>query len=139
MTGIKNRKISNDWIRAGLAVAMYLSCFMVALSIFQIPDEISETGSVPNRILLLLIAAAIVWFLVAYYSEEPAWRTTAKLAGYTVALSFVLLMIRGLGQVFDLGFSDPSSAEFLRSLSLAVLGAVGAVLVNKLINSKLLN
>jgi len=48
-------------------------------------------------------------------------------------------MIRGLGQVFDLGFSDPSSAEFLRSLSLAVLGAVGAVLVNKLINSKLLN
>ena len=135
----KNSKIENDWMRLGLAAAMYISCFAVALSVFQIPKEVAATGSISTRLVILLLVAAVVWVLVAYFSDEPAWRTVAKLIGYTAALCCVLVMTGGLGQVFDIGFGNPLSRKFLEALGATVCGGTGAVLINKLINSKLLN
>ena len=122
-----------------LAAAMVLSCFVVALSVFQIPKEISSSGSIPLRLFLLPLGAVFVWGLAAYFSDEPAWKTVAKEVGYTVAVCFVFLAGRGLHQVFSHDFDGPVDSELITAVGLFAIGITGALAVGKLIHSKLLN
>lgn len=121
----------------GLTAAMYLSCVAVALSVFQIPKEISSTGSIPVRIFLLLLGAVSIWGLVAYFSDEPAWKTVGKLVSYTVVFCFVSVAVRGLNQFFSHDFDGTS--ELITAVGLIAIGVTGTLVVGKLINSKLLN
>ena len=118
---------------------MVVSCLVVALSVFQIPKEISSSGSIPLRIFLLLLGAMIVWGLAAHFSDEPAWKTVAKEIGYTVAICFVFVAGRGLNQVFSRGFDGPVDLELIMAVGLVAVGITGALVVGKLIHSKLLN
>jgi fatty-acid desaturase len=132
-------KIKNDWVRASLAIAMYFSCLVIALSLFQIPIELRSNGSIPLRIIVMLAVAIIIWCLVAYFSEEAAWKTVAKLICYVLALSSIGIAGFGFHQLISHFFSEPAKISMLRSVVVTILGVITVLGIGKGIKSKWLN
>lgn len=125
-----------DWIQLIATLATMFSYVIVAISIFQIPTELGKNGEVPLRIYLLLAFAFTVWGLVAYFSDQPIWKSVAQYITSTLLLASLMLFGAGLKDV--IGHVSGGEVIFSYSRSLAVLG-VGATLLfvfGKLLGSK---
>lgn len=114
---------------------MYLACFIIAYSIFQIPKEVNAYGTIPLRIIILLIFAALVLCLTVYFAEEVVWKTIVKLLGYIVALAVLV------GIPTYISYLQEIQSQFKPLWAIAILvGPVSAaLLLSKVINSKWLN
>ena len=129
-------KITNEWIRLSLAIGMYLSCAMLALSIFYIYIEFNKLGYVPTRFFIIVPICCLVLSLVLYFSEERAWITALRLLLYVFMLVSMMVGIFGLRVLLNIILGEPASVS-MYSGGLA-LGSGSAIfwLLLKLANSK---
>ena len=132
-------EMTTEKLKSFLALAMYFACFIVALSIFQIPKELNQSGAVPLRIIIMVAIALIIWALVAYFSTEAAWKSVAKEMGYTLALCLIVITAYGLRNF--LGYISGNLTEISPSYSIALTvgGAISALAIGKGMKSKWLN
>jgi uncharacterized membrane-anchored protein YitT (DUF2179 family) len=132
-------KIRNDWFRMLLVFGMHFSCFILALSVFLMPKEISNHGVIPLRIILMLLFAFVTLALTVYFAEEPVWKTIVKLFGYSTALVTFMIGLYGVRECISRVFGEASELSLAWSIPTAVVGIVSTLLIGKGIGSKWLN
>ena len=131
--------IRNEYLRLLLVIGMYLSCLAIALCIFQIPVELKLRGTIPTRILIMLSVAFLILFLTVLTSNEPSWKTSIKISGYTAALVMLGVGLYGTKQFLYYLLGHTVYLDMFYSLSMAIGGISVALLIGKGINSKWLN
>lgn len=129
-------KITNEWVRLSLAIGMYLSCAMLALSIFYIYVEFRRLGYVPTRFYIILPACCLVLSLVLYFSEERAWVTALRLSLYVFMLLSMMIGLFGLRVVLNILLGEPASVSLFNGFLALVSGFAIFWILLKLANSK---
>ena len=101
--------------------------------------ELHDNGTIPPRIIILLSISFLTIGFVAYYSDEPAWKTLVKISAYCLALIFLCAGAFGIKGLIANMTDAPSQLSMSWSAILASFGIASALLIGKYIKSKWLN
>jgi hypothetical protein len=129
-------KIDNGWIRVSVTIGMYISCAMLALSIFYSYIELRSLGYVPLRFFIIVPICLFVLAIVAYLSEKRAWITVVRLSIYVLLLLSMMIGLFGLRVLLNLLLGEPASTSMYRGLLAAGCGCLMFWLLLKLSNTK---
>ncbi len=129
----------SDGFRLFLALCLYISCFIFTLGIGHISLDIYQGNEIPTRKIVLLFIAIITWFVIAYYSEEPRWRTLLKLFCYSLTLFSIGILVLGVVLILKILTEPGVQVNISASLMCIFLGGITTYGLAKLLGSKWLN
>lgn len=126
----------SKWFQPSLAIATMISYLIIALSIFQIPKEITSNGSVPLRIIILLIIALSVWVVGARVAEQPIIKSLGQYIVSTLAIASFILLLAGIKEILGHVFNVKTSLDIKSSISILIVSGLLLLLFSKLLKSR---
>jgi len=131
--------VNNPWFKTLLAAGCYLSCFMIVFCLYRIPIELTSHGDIPIRINIILIVSLLIWIAAAYFSDEPAWKTTAKVVSYTMAMSFLGIGAYGVTESLAIALGKTTKLHIITAIGISFFGFLSMLGMVKILKSKRLN